>query len=87
MSCKYCDVKCPREDAVIGIGHRPIGKPFFTNRDENGVYAWAAIVHDDGCQALPDEDEWRIYCMDGGFGHYIDIDFCPVCGERLGDGE
>lgn len=85
MACKYCDVKQPRKNAAIMVGKYPIGKPFFTNRDEYGIYAYAVISHQNGCPAFPDENEWHLNYMNCGTGHYIPITFCPRCGEKLGD--
>ena len=83
MSCKYCDVKQPKENAVVTCGKYPIGKPFFTNRDEYGTYAFAVISHLNGCPAFPDEDEWRLNYSFHHTHHYIPISYCPACGRDL----
>ena len=85
MACEYCNVKHPRKNAVVTVGKYPIGKPFFTNRDKFCTYAYAVIAHQNGCNAFPDEDEWGIFYLRNGTGHYIPINYCPICGKKLGD--
>ena len=83
MACEYCNVKIPGKNAAIRCGNYPIGKPFFTNKDEYGIYVYAVISHKNGCLAIPDEDEWRLNYTSGGAGHYIPINYCPICGRDL----
>lgn len=84
MACKYCNVKPPGKNAVIKVGKCPIGKPFFTNRDEYGIYAYALIYRMNGCPDFPAPEEWHLNYINNGVGHCIPINFCPMCGEKLG---
>lgn len=73
--CKYCEALTPKK--VLGVGNLPVGKPFFYNRDDIGLYAYAVIAHDEV------RDEWTLNFMWCGVGRYINIRYCPHCGRRL----
>lgn len=74
MGCKHCDFKKPK-----GIGY-PEGKPMATNEEGRIV-----LMHENGCRAIPDENEYIIDCDLFGVGMYAVINFCPICGRKLKD--
>lgn len=85
MTCEYCDVKLPKEGAKITVGLNPIGKPFFVNRDEYGIYAYAVISREKWKCDPSGQIRWNLNYLNGGSGHYIPINYCPMRGRDLRD--
>lgn len=74
MECKHCNFKKPK-----GIGY-PEGKPMAYNEEGRIV-----LVHENGCHAIPDKNEYRIECDLFGSGMSAVVNYCPKCGRKLGD--
>lgn len=81
--CEYCEVKPPKEGAMVTVGTYPIGKPLFTNRDEYGIYAYAVISREVWKCDPSGSTRWHLNYLNGGAGHCLPINYCPMCGRDL----
>lgn len=81
MSCEYCEMKPPTKRQRSFYGDNEVGR-YIVDNDQ----LIASIVHETACRALPSWDKWSL-CINqfnSMSGTYFYINYCPMCGRKLG---
>ena len=60
-------------------------KPLVKRFDSINGYEKIELKHAIPCKALPNRDEWHLSVFSFGACIYAQINYCPMCGRKLGD--